>query len=182
MGRAVGDGGRRAVHLLGGATPNPHPNPHPRPHPNPHPHPNPNPNPNPNPSPNPNPDQELPYDNLLDQHRSGVLERTEQCPVLTVASPNPNPNPNPSPNPTLTRTRIRTRTRTLTLTRWRRCRVPTRPPRSGTSRSARGRPRGPCTCRRGGARCPARSSRRSRWASTSTTSSTRTRAWRTCRS
>ena len=44
-------------------------------------------------------DQELPYDNLLDQHRSGVLERTEQCPVLTVASPNPNPNPNPSPNP-----------------------------------------------------------------------------------
>ena len=30
--------------------------------------------------------EELPYDNLLDQHRSGVLERTEQCPVLTVAA------------------------------------------------------------------------------------------------
>ena len=29
--------------------------------------------------------EELPYDNLLDQHRSGVLERTEKRPVLTVA-------------------------------------------------------------------------------------------------
>ena len=30
--------------------------------------------------------EELPYDELLEQHAPGVLERTEQCPVLTVAA------------------------------------------------------------------------------------------------
>ena len=29
--------------------------------------------------------EELPYDELLDQHRSGVLERTADKPALTVA-------------------------------------------------------------------------------------------------
>ena len=30
--------------------------------------------------------QELPFDDLLEQHRSGVLERTDACPELTVAA------------------------------------------------------------------------------------------------